>query len=129
MTTPTSTRHRGVYTVDPDKLPALLRSAAVTPTLAVADSELAARVGPLPQLPPGRLRDCVTAGAANAGVPEAAVMLTAVALLTESTAPLMPPVLAAVQLPATWIVGTEAQCGVVLAAAEAVVASLWGRAM
>jgi hypothetical protein len=125
----TPTRHRNVYTADPVDLPELLRTAAAAPTLAVADPALAARLGlPAPPLPPGRLRDCVTAEAAAAGVPETAVMLVAVALITEAATPLMPPALASIQMPPTVIIGSSpAQTEAVLQAAEAVAASSRGR--
>ena len=128
MTVPTPTRHRNVYTVHPDALPALLRAAAGTPTLAVADTALAARTGlPAPQLPPGRFRDAVAAEAAAAGVPETAVLMVALALIDTAASGLLPPALAAVPLPPTWIVGAPAQCEAVIAAAEAVAASSRGR--
>ena len=127
MTTPT--RHRGVFTVDPDNLLALLRDITVTPTVAIASIEVAEQLGPLPQLPPGRLRDCVTAESAAAGVAECAVTLVVLALLDAAVPPgMLPPIVRNVELPATWIVGSAAECFAVLAAAEAVVASRRGRA-
>ena len=127
MTTPT--RHPGVFTIPAaDDLPDLLRSAAVTPTLAVADPALAARLGlPVPPLPPGKFRDALAAEAAGAGVPETAVLMVALALIDTAASGLLPPALAAVQLPATWVVGSEAECAAVIAAAEAVTASSRGR--
>ena len=131
MTTPrpTPTRHANVFTVHPDDLPALLRAAAVTPTLAIADPALAARLGPpVPPLPPGKLRDALAAEAAAAGVPETAVMMVALALIDTAAAALLPPAMAAVPLPPTWITaGSPEQCAAVIAAAEAVAASSRGR--
>lgn len=149
-----TTRHPNVFTIstaDPAALAAAARSGA---TLAVADADLAARLGlpaltlPALTLPPGRLRDAVVAEAAAAGVPETAVLLVAVALLDADTdastiaAMKLPPAaaaaaasagitmadVAAFELPPTVIVGSPAQTAAVLSAAEAVAASSRGRA-
>jgi hypothetical protein len=122
------TQYPNLYTTQltgPD-LAVLLARTGATP--AVADPELHDRLGPLPQLPPGRFHDAVIAESAAAGAPETAVIMTAVALLDSAVTAsgLLPPALVAVQLPATWIVGTTKQCSAVLSAAEAVAASSRG---
>jgi hypothetical protein len=144
MITATPTAYSGLYTAYSTRredVGRIIGELGATP--AAADPKLAwwlgEKLGPTP-LPSGLpLMDRITAAAVDAGVPAAAVLWASMAIIdavADYSGVTIPPQLAArgftardlaaVKLPPVVIFGNEEQCGVVVKAAEAVVASTPG---
>ena len=145
MITATPTAYSGLYTAHTTRREDVSRIAGeLGATPAGADPRLAwwlgEKLGPTPLPSRLPLMDRLTAAAVEAGVPAAAVLWAAVAILDASadySGVTTPPRLAArgytardlaaVTLPPVVVFGTEEQCAAVLSAAEAVVASAPGQ--